>query len=697
MYYQTPKMDSYVTFILKNRLAILVLFIFTSLAILMMYQPRVHSSDAMFWLKDSKEFKKTTSLNYDTFYLSKLSIKIDNFDDKEQEKLQEIQAKLQKLDNVRGVTSLFSHNFVKQEGSQDSSMVGVVNFGSMPSYKLKEYIDKLSNQYTNFVDDDFHTFNFYITSSANVDVKGLNLKNNYTYVEVDYYVDWREYIIYILISIILLIVIFKAVFLNYISSISAILVVSLTTMITFSFISFITSQNDIHIVMPFITVSIAMVDYLYFYYRWHVSQFKTDKKNALIKMLNRNITPALWTSILTAIGLGSLLLVNSEIIRFLSLSLIVSSIVGYIVNLTFLPAFLSFFHIKHAHVNFAKLCYTFASNELHYSKKLLLLLLSLTFVLLMFGAYKVYSKSDHLFKLQVDNDQVMIMVPYDQIDLNYIHRLEKFSDDITKEFSESIDEVKSLASIVNELNSVNTQTDKLDSQALEQALFYLDLYSLDKEYYDKNGAKITITTFDIDKNKLIHWLKDYKDIDIYFVDKGSLLSSAMYEKTILLSASLFTALIIIGIIIGLIFRSYSMAFVGFIVNAIPIVWFGLIVYLLNIPLSLEILIAMSISVGLASDATIHFAFKFFRSRHFGRSPKHALEKMFFYAGIPVIVGSLILAMIFTLLGFSDIASLQQVGFYGSMLILMSLFTDLFILPVILLYLDKYHNFIKNSS
>jgi hypothetical protein len=27
----------------------------------------------------------------------------------------------------------------------------------------------------------------------------------------------------------------------------------------------------IHVTMPFITISIALIEYLYFYYRWHVS------------------------------------------------------------------------------------------------------------------------------------------------------------------------------------------------------------------------------------------------------------------------------------------------------------------------------------------------------------------------------------------------------------------------------------------
>ena len=98
---------------------------------------------------------------------------------------------------------------------------------------------------------------------------------------------------------------------------------------------------------------------------------------------------------------------------------------------------------------------------------------------------------------------------------------------------------------------------------------------------------------------------------------------------------------------------------------------------------------MTISLGLASDATIHFAFKYFRFRYFGRSRKHALEKMYFYSGIPVIIGSIILITVFFMLYFSEVHSLELIGLYSASMITLSLFTDLFILPVMLLFVDKY--------
>ena len=414
-------------------------------------------------------------------------------------------------------------------------------------------------------------------------------------------------------------------------------------------------------------------------------------------MLTRSMPPAMWTSILTLLGLGSLVFIDSDIIKLLSLSVIFSSVIGYLLNLTFLPAFLSYFEIEHAHVPYVKLGYMLTLRELHYNKKFLFGFLGLTYVLLGIGAYLIYGESNSFFKLNVKNEQIELKIPYKQIDLPFVHSIEKFTEALTERFEDEIEDVVSLSTIINSLNDSNTQTETLDEDALQQALFYMDLYGLSDKYFDDSAINIVINLSDINKVELIEWLLHYKGIELYFVDNATLIGSAKYSQTVLLTSSLFSALLIIGLITGWIFRSKAMMFVGFTINAIPIVWFGMIVTLLAIPLSLEMLIAMTISLGLASDATIHFAFKYFRFRYFGRSRKHALEKMYFYSGIPVIIGSIILITVFSMLYFSQVHSLELIGLYSASLILLSLLTDLFVLPVILLFIDKSQEKLEKPS
>ncbi len=698
MYYYTPNMNRYVDIILKYRLHIISFYVFLVFLMSILFTPKFLSSDALFWLKDSKQLEQTQSKQFETHHLSKLVVKIDSFDENMHQSLQALHTELINLEAVQKVYSLFSNDFVEtKKSNNESEMLTVVNAGDLDAYKLRKMIKELNNDYGNVVEDDFKTFYYFISGEKFVDISKLNIPGSYTYDIHESDINWYYLSTYILIVLLITVLIFRLLFRSHVAFLSATLLIAFSTVLTFTLIVMITGIKTIHFSMPFITISIAMVEFLYFYYRWHVSQYKNNKHHALIKLLTRNMVPAMWTSILTILGLGSLVLIDSDIIKLLSLSVILSSLISYILNLTLLPAFLSYFEVEHAHVPYAKLVYILTFKELRYNKKYLFGFLGFMYVSLAIGAYLIYGESNNFFKLNVKNEQIELKIPYTEIDLPFIHSIENFTEAIEERFEDEIEDVVSLSTIINSLNESNSQTKELDEEALQQALFYMDLYHLNEKYFDGNAVNIVINISDINKVELIEWLLNYEGIEIYFVDHATLIGSAKYSQTILLASSLLTALFIIGLITGWIFRSKAMIFVGFTVNTLPIILFGMIVTVLAIPLSLEMLIATTISLGLASDATIHFAFKYFRFRYFGRSRKHALEKMYFYSGIPVIIGSGILITVFLMLYFSQVHFLELIGLYSSSLILLSLLVDLFVLPVMLLFIDRFQQYDKKPS
>ena len=691
-------MNRYVDVVLKYRLQIISFYAFFVVLMGILYTPSFLSSDALFWLKDSKQLEQTQGKEFATHHLSKLVVHIENFDEDMHQSLKALHAKLVDLEGVQKVYSLFSNDFVETKKSSDESeMITVINVGDLDTIRLSKLLKELHNDYGNVVDDDFKTFYYFISGEKFVDISKLSIPGTYTYDMNDGEINWYFLSSYIFVVLLIAVLIFRLLFRSHVAFFSATLLISFSTVLTFTFIVMITGIKTIHFSMLFITISISLVEFLYFYYRWHVSQYKNNKHHAVVKLLTRNMVPAMWTSILTILGLGSLVFIDSDIIKLLSLSVILSSLISYLLNLTFLPAFLSYFEIEHAHVPYAKLVYILTFKELRYNKKFLFGFLGLMYLLLAIGAYLIYGESNRFFKLNVKNEQIELKIPYTKIDLPFVHSIEKFTESIEERFEDEIEDVVSLSSIINSLNDSNTQTEALDEEALQQALFYIDLYNLSEKYFDENSVNIVINISDINKVELIEWLLQYKGIELYFVDQATLIGSAKYSQTILLASSLLTALILIGLITGWIFRSKAMVFVGFTVNTIPIVLFGMIVTLLAIPLSLEMLIATTISIGLASDATIHFAFKYFRFRYFGRTRKHALEKMYFYSGIPVIIGSFILITVFLMLYFSQVHFLELIGIYSASLISLSLLTDLFILPVMLLLIDRFQEKLEKPS
>ena len=91
--------------------------------------------------------------------------------------------------------------------------------------------------------------------------------------------------------------------------------------------------------------------------------------------------------------------------------------------------------------------------------------------------------------------QIELKIPYKQIDLPLVHSIERFTESLQERFEDEIGEVDSLSTILHELNDANTQTDKLDEEALLQALFYMDLYGLSEKYFDENSVNILSYNF----------------------------------------------------------------------------------------------------------------------------------------------------------------------------------------------------------
>ena len=646
----------------------------------------------MFWLSESNELQKNKAQSLSLSYISKLDIHVKTFDDSTKKRLQNLQKYLRDNRDIEHVDSMFAKYYLYNDGeSYDSSLIKSICLCKLDAKDVKAFVKKFPKPYRQFVSDDFKTFSYIIYSSKIIDMKRLDIGFDYTYIEPTSKSGHIDYFVYSLAFIVSLFTLFYLLFKNFISSVAAIIVISFTLIFSFELIYLLLGVEELHVAMTLIIVSIALVDYLYFYFRWHVSQYKDDTNRALQKMLNRNLFPAFWTTLITFIGLGSMLFVDSKIVQVLSLSLISSSVVAYILNITLLPALLSYFKVKHPRVGFSKYCYMFADAELHYNKKYLIRFVIITTIILLIGSYRLLFTPEELFNDSSKNNLIELKIPYEDLDVAFIKQLGKFESALKEHFTTL--QSDSLYNTLEQLMQENRHKGLTQQQILE-ALFFIELYDIEHTFVDNEAIVVKLHVDTKEKLKVIKYITHYTDLPIYIVDVDSLVSSSKIDKTLLLAISLSSALLIIGLIMGGIFQNREMILVAFIANAAPIAWFGLFTFVFDIALSLELLIAMTITVGLASDATVHFAFKYFRSRYYGRSLKQSLEKMLFYASIPVMIGTLLLATVFTLMTFTQVHSLVVIGGFAAILMLLSLLTDMLILPPLLMWIDKFANKVK---
>lgn len=691
MYYHTPQVNRYVRWITRNRKSVIAFFLLLTAAVLATGRFSFVLNDEHFWLGGSEELTRTEALGIAPNYIQHLRVNVDRFDAQSKKALLRLHETLNGLEGVQA-DSLFSRSYLYNDRAGGGScLLKALPLVSLPSDRIRAFVGALPEPYRRYVSEDFRRFDFYLYSDKRVDPASLDIPFPYTADEQESMLSPVEIAAYLLLISGAIVLFFRLIFHNYIASLAALVVIAITLVLTFALVYLVTGLRALHLALGLIIISIALVDYLYFYYRWHVTQYQANSTRALRKALNRTLSPALWTTVITAVGLGGLLLSDSVIVRMLSVSIIGASLFAYLVNTTLLIALLSFFKVRHPRVVFAKPTYYFAGRELYYDPKLLKLFIVATLGLLLTGFILFTTSENALFSPRISQKSITLSVPFEEIDPETVRKVERFETALQNRFS-GIERIDSVAGLLRLIRQAEDQNSTQDDQSILRGLFFIDMYDLNQRYIDDNGSALTLTLYvgaDTNAADLMDYIRNYPDLPLYFSDIDTLLNSAKQDQILLLAFSLMSALMIIGLIMGIIFRAKEMIFVGFIANAVPVAWFGLLVELLHLPVNLEMLIAMSIAIGLGSDATVHFAFKFFRARFFGRSRKHALEITFFYAAVPVIIGSLILMAFFALLLLSNIESLQHIGGYGSVLIFLSLVTDLFILPILLLSIDPF--------
>lgn len=691
MYYNTPAVGPYIHFLTKNRILIIVFtFVLAAFAFIFI-NPNLFSSDERIWLQDSLELERTQGQALESKHVTKISLHVPAINQESIEKFKELDKKLHMFKEVSYVSSLLSQKyFYNHKDSADSQLLKVIDTDTLKNEELNAFIHSFSSLYKAYIDLDNSTFSLYVFTKESFDYRDLKSEFDIDIEQISSADDKWEYIVFVMISALIIILLFRLIFKSFAGSLTAVSVIGLTLLFSAWLVQVLMPGVAIHIAMSLIIVSISLLDYLYFYYRWHVSQYNADVSHSLIKSLDRNIKPAFWTTTITIVGLAPLLLIDSNVIRVLCLSAISASSIAYLLNITLLPAMLSFFHIEHPKVSYGRYCYYFANKELNYKRNYLYSFIAVSVVVISFVAYTFLTDPNRFISNNNSHNVISFEVIYEDIDTTTIEGLYRLENMMLRKF-ESVESIESIATTVDKLLDIKQSHLPINEESLGEALFFIQMYGLDEKLIKEKSLPITIILSKDSKEKadILKWLSSYEPLSLYFNDVDTLVSMVKMQNSQVLLFTVLTAVLIIASFMGFIFRNMYMIVVAFLATTIPMAWFSFGMYVLDLPFTLEVLIAMIISLGLASDATIHFAYKYWRARFFGRSKKHSLEIVFFYGAIPVIIGSLVLAVTFYGLSFSNALTLQLIGQYSAILILMSLAVDLFILPILLLVTDKY--------
>jgi predicted RND superfamily exporter protein len=153
--------------------------------------------------------------------------------------------------------------------------------------------------------------------------------------------------------------------------------------------------------------------------------------------------------------------------------------------------------------------------------------------------------------------------------------------------------------------------------------------------------------------------------------------------------SFFIALIVIGILMILVFRSVKTGLIGMIPNLAPIIVMGGLMGYLDIPLEMNTMVIIPMLLGLAVDDTIHFIthckLEFQRTGDYQTS----IEKTFQTVGKAIFMTSFILVAIFLVYMTSIARFFNNVGLLAMSGVVSALLADYFITPVLVKWSKPY--------
>ncbi|MGB1730376.1 MAG: MMPL family transporter, partial [Crocinitomicaceae bacterium] len=157
-----------------------------------------------------------------------------------------------------------------------------------------------------------------------------------------------------------------------------------------------------------------------------------------------------------------------------------------------------------------------------------------------------------------------------------------------------------------------------------------------------------------------------------------------------LITSLIFAIISIGILMAILFRSWRMVVISMIPNIIPLLFTGGIMGWFGIPLKPSTLLVFSIAFGISVDDTIHYLAKYRQElKNNEWDLKTCINNATREAGLGMFYTSIVLFSGFSVFTFSQFGGTQALGLLVSITLLVAMLTNLMVLPSLLLSLDKF--------
>ena len=223
--------------------------------------------------------------------------------------------------------------------------------------------------------------------------------------------------------------------------------------------------------------------------------------------------------------------------------------------------------------------------------------------------------------------------------------------------------------------------------------------------YERSSLKLTVSVKDSDNRTLLaleerinQWLEQNEPQLAELGTSQLLMFAHMGTKIIhsMVDGSLFT-LVFVSLCMVIALRSLRFGLLSLIPNLFPpILVYGIWAITVG-QVNHAAAMTFSICLGLVVDDTIHFISKYLSERRNGSTQQQALEVTFMTSGTAIVITSVTLICGVLLLSLSNFTVNDTMSIMLASIVAAALIFDLLFLPSLLLWLDRYNDFIGSVS
>lgn len=460
-----------------------------------------------------------------------------------------------------------------------------------------------------------------------------------------------------------------------------------------------------------------------------------NKVKALSRMISRIGNANLLTNATTAAGFAAFIITSNELLVEFGIIASLNILVTYLLSLFILPILFSYFpvpkmkHFQHLDKGTINKIVTKVTSIILTRRTVIYVITSIAFLAAIYGITLLkttgnvvddISKKETLYKdmifLEKNFKGVMpleITINTGKkngvLSLNTLRKIDRLQDTLATypEFAKPLSVVEVVKSAKQAFYRGNERMYSLpNNQEKNFILSYVpDMGNSKKGIlnafvdHDLQTTRVSVQMANIGTNDIERILTDIQPkIDSIFPPEkykvGLTGTSVVFLKGTNylvnnLFMSLMLAILIITILMALIFSSARMILISLIPNIIPqILTAGMMGYF-DIPIKPSTILIFSIALGISVDNTIHFLSRYrLQLRHNDWKIRPAVLAALVETGYSMVYSAIILFFGFYIFTLSSFGGTEALGYMVSFTLIIALLSNLFVLPSLLLTLDK---------